>query len=167
MDADLNILATALYACSDHPLKSFPERVPCRPAVGIAPRVSDAEMVTPAVMQALLGHTSEAGWAEYGYHASHSRFFWGLRLHLVATPHGLPIGWRSPAPRPTNATSCSTCSTTTPPGPLPDRGKSCSRTRTTRAASSRRSSTPSRDNSIWHNDHTGQRVKRSMLAYGH
>ena len=34
-----------------------------------------------------------AGWAEYGYCASHSRFFWGLRLHLVATLHGLPLGW--------------------------------------------------------------------------
>ena len=26
-----------------------------------------------------------AGWAEYGYCASHSRYFWGLRLHLVCT----------------------------------------------------------------------------------
>jgi hypothetical protein len=34
-----------------------------------------------------------AGWAEYGYCASHSRYFWGLRLHLVCTLHGLPIGW--------------------------------------------------------------------------
>ena len=34
-----------------------------------------------------------AGFAEYGYCASHSRFFWGLRLHLVATLHGLPIGF--------------------------------------------------------------------------
>lgn len=34
-----------------------------------------------------------AGWAEYGYCASHSRFFWGLRLHLVCTLHGLPLGW--------------------------------------------------------------------------
>ena len=34
-----------------------------------------------------------AGWAEYGYCASHSRWFWGLRLHLVATPSGLPIAF--------------------------------------------------------------------------
>jgi hypothetical protein len=33
-----------------------------------------------------------AGWAEYGYCASHSRWFWGLRLHLVTTLHGLPAG---------------------------------------------------------------------------
>lgn len=34
-----------------------------------------------------------AGWAEYGYCASHSRFFWGLRLHLVCTLHGLPLAF--------------------------------------------------------------------------
>jgi len=34
-----------------------------------------------------------AGWAEYGYCASHSRYFWGLRLHLVATLTGLPVGF--------------------------------------------------------------------------
>ncbi len=34
-----------------------------------------------------------AGWAEYGYCASHSRYFWGLRLHLIATLHGLPVAF--------------------------------------------------------------------------
>lgn len=24
---------------------------------------------------------------------SHSRWFWGLRVHLVCTLHGLPVGW--------------------------------------------------------------------------
>ena len=168
VDADLDTLATALYVKTDDLLKAFPERVPARPKIGIVPKISDAELVTLAVMQALLGHTSErrwlryarknlidmfpdlpgqsgynkrlrkladtmswlvtmlaadtavagddvwvvdstpvecarsretvkrsdlAGWAEYGYCASHSRFFWGLRLHLVCTLHGLPIGW--------------------------------------------------------------------------
>jgi Transposase DDE domain len=168
VDADLDTLATALYVTTDDLLLAHPERVPARPKVGIAPRTSDAEMLTLAVMQALLGFTSEtrwlryaranllelfphlpqqsgynkrlrklastmswlvgalgqqtsiadddvwvvdstpvecarsretvqrsdlAGWAEYGYCASHSRFFWGLRLHLVCTLHGLPVGW--------------------------------------------------------------------------
>ena len=168
MDADLDTLATALYVTTDDLLKAHPERVPARPRVGIAPRITDAELLTLAVMQALLGFTSEtrwlryarthllgmfptlpgqsgynkrlrrlantmtwlisvlatgtsiagddvwlvdstpvecarsretvkrsdlAGWAEYGYCASHSRFFWGLRLHLVCTVHGLPLGW--------------------------------------------------------------------------
>jgi len=34
-----------------------------------------------------------AGFAEYGYCASHSRYFWGLRLHLLCTLGGLPIGF--------------------------------------------------------------------------
>ncbi len=34
---------------------------------------------------------SDAGWAEYGCCASHSRYFRGLRLHLVCTLHGLPV----------------------------------------------------------------------------
>jgi len=168
VDTDLDTLATALYVRTDDLLKAFPERVPWRPAIGIVPKVSDAELVTLAVMQALLGHTSEArwlryasthlraefpylpqqpgynkrlrrlgatigwlvgvlardtslwsddvwvvdstpvecgrsretarrsdlaGWAEYGYCASHSRFFWGLRLHLLCTVHGLPVGF--------------------------------------------------------------------------
>jgi hypothetical protein len=168
VDADLDTLATALYVTTDDLLAAHPERVPARPRVGIAPKLSDAELLTLAVMQALLGYTSEtrwlryarknllemfpylpgqsgynkrlrkladtmswligalaaqtsiggddvwlvdstpvecgrsretqrrsdlAGWAEYGYCASHSRFFWGLRLHLVCTLHGLPVGW--------------------------------------------------------------------------
>jgi hypothetical protein len=36
-----------------------------RPTVGIAPRITDAELVTLAVMQALLGHVSEARWLRY------------------------------------------------------------------------------------------------------
>ncbi len=32
-----------------------------------------------------------AGWAQYGSCASHSRYWWGLRLHLVCTLGGLPI----------------------------------------------------------------------------
>jgi hypothetical protein len=165
---DLDTLATALYVKIDDLLKESPQLAPFRPGVGINPKLSDAELVTLAVMQALLGFTSEArwlrharahlrdlfpylplqpgynkrlrgaaplirhcirvlasattawtddvwvidstpvecgrsretakrsdlaGWAEYGYCASHSRYFWGLRLHLVATLGGLPVGF--------------------------------------------------------------------------
>ena len=164
----LDTLATALYVKTDDLLKESPHLAPWRPKVGISPRLNDAELVTLAVMQALLGYTSEArwlrharahlghlfpylphqpgynkrlraaaglvtaviralaadtslwtddvwlvdstpvecgrsretvrrsdlaGWAEYGYCASHSRYFWGLRLHLVATLGGLPIAF--------------------------------------------------------------------------
>ena len=36
-----------------------------------------------------------AGWAEYGYCASHSRYFWGLRLHLLCTVSGAAGGVRA------------------------------------------------------------------------
>ena len=47
----------------------------------------------PAVRRSAL-----AGWASYGYCPSHSRFFWGLRLHLICTPAGLPITWALASP---------------------------------------------------------------------
>jgi Transposase DDE domain len=165
---DIDTLATALYVKTDDLLKESPHLAPWRPRVGIAPRLTDAELVTLAVMQALLGYTSEsrwlrharahlghlfgylpgqpgynkrlraaaglvtavirvlaadtslwaddvwvvdstpvecgrsretarrselAGWAEYGYCASHSRYFWGLRLHLLCTLGGLPVAF--------------------------------------------------------------------------
>ena len=168
MDADLDTLVTALYVQVDDLLKANPDRAPRRPLVGITPRISDAELVTLAVAQALLGFTSEARWlrfsrthlrglfpylpgqpgynkrlrklagtlswliralgtrtsmysddvwiadstpvecgrsretakrsdlagfAEYGFCASHTRYFWGLRLHLLCTLHGLPVGF--------------------------------------------------------------------------
>lgn len=168
MTNDLNTLATAIYVKIDDALTASPDLAPYRPKVGITPTLSDAELVTLAVMSALLGFTSErrwlryahaeltgmfpylpgqsgygkrlrkasglvlhmirilaadtslwsddtwvvdstpvecgrsretakrsdlAGWAEYGYCASHSRFFWGLRLHLLCTLGGLPIAF--------------------------------------------------------------------------
>jgi Transposase DDE domain len=168
VDADLDTLATALYVTTDDLLQTAPDLAPWRPAVGIAPKLTDAELLTLAVMQALLGFTSDArwlryaqahlrhlfpylpqqpgynkrlraaarligqvigllardtslwaddvwvgdstpvecgrsretvkrsdlaGWAQYGYCASHSRYFWGLRLHLICTLHGLPVAF--------------------------------------------------------------------------
>src|SRR4051812_5310407 len=65
MDADLDTLALALYVKIDELLIGSPERTPWRPAVGIPPRISDAELVTLAVMQALLSFTSEARWLRH------------------------------------------------------------------------------------------------------
>ncbi len=65
MDADLDTLATALYARTDDLLKSYPEQLPYRPAVGIDPQITDAEIITLSVMQALLGYTSGARWLRH------------------------------------------------------------------------------------------------------
>ena len=168
MNPELDTLATRLYVTIDDLLIDHPEWAPERPAIGIAPKLTDAELITLAVIQALLGFTSEArfirharthltpwftylpdrpgynkrlrhagqlfqhviaaltnacpsatddlwlvdstpvecgrsrettkrsqlaGFAEYGYCASHSRFFWGLRLHLITTTSGLPLAF--------------------------------------------------------------------------
>ena len=55
--------------------------------------VVDSTPVECARSRETVNRSDLAGWAEYGYCASHSRFFWGLRLHLVCTLHGLPVGW--------------------------------------------------------------------------
>ena len=34
-----------------------------------------------------------AGWADYGYCASHSRWYWGLKLYLITTAEGMPVAW--------------------------------------------------------------------------
>ena len=65
MDADLDSLATAFYVAADDLLKAHPERVPYRPRIGISPRITDAEVMTLALMQALLGFTSEARWLRH------------------------------------------------------------------------------------------------------
>jgi hypothetical protein len=58
-------LATALYVRTDDLLVAAPDLAPWRPKVGIKPRLTDAELVTLAVMQALLGFTSEARWLRH------------------------------------------------------------------------------------------------------
>src|SRR5262249_55293027 len=55
VDADLDTLAIELYVRTDDLLKAAPERAPWRPATGIGPQVSDAELVTLAVMQPCSG----------------------------------------------------------------------------------------------------------------
>ncbi|MGY1681830.1 hypothetical protein ACI78Z_14210 [Geodermatophilus sp. SYSU D01176] len=74
MDADLDALATALYARTDDLLKAAPERRPWRPTGGTAPRISDAELVTLAVLQALPGFTSEARWLRFADRQLHPLF---------------------------------------------------------------------------------------------
>ncbi|MGX1267265.1 hypothetical protein RKD18_000459 [Streptomyces phaeoluteigriseus] len=63
MTNDVDTLAAALYATTDDILKEHPEPVPWRPPVGITFRLSDAELVTLATMQAI-GRGSERELAE-------------------------------------------------------------------------------------------------------
>jgi hypothetical protein len=54
--------------------------------------VADSTPVECARSREAARRSELAGFAEYGYCASHSRYFWGLRLHLLCTLHGLPVG---------------------------------------------------------------------------
>jgi hypothetical protein len=40
-----------------------------------------------------------AGWAGYGYCASHSRLYWGLKLYVIAAPDGMPVAWCLASPK--------------------------------------------------------------------
>jgi len=59
--------------------------------------IDDSTPVECARSRPTATRSNVAGWARYC--ASHSRFFWGLRLHLVCTPAGLPITWALADPK--------------------------------------------------------------------
>jgi hypothetical protein len=61
--------------------------------------VADSTPVPCGMSRPTVKRSELAGWANYGYCASHSRFFWGLRLYLVCTPAGMPILWALADPK--------------------------------------------------------------------
>jgi hypothetical protein len=69
-------------------------RAVCAHLVGRCPRstddlwVADSTPVECGRSRETAKRSDLAGWAEYGYCASHSRYFWGLRLHLLCTRAG-------------------------------------------------------------------------------
>ena len=72
VDTDLDTLATALYVKVDDALKDDPRLTRWRPAVGIAPKLSDTELITLSVIQAFLGFTSETRFLRFAReHLSH------------------------------------------------------------------------------------------------
>ncbi len=67
MGPDLDTLATALYVRIDDLLAQNPGWAPQRPVVGFAPKLSDAELVTLAVISALLGFDNESQFVRYAH----------------------------------------------------------------------------------------------------
>src|SRR4051794_3626330 len=61
--------------------------------------IVDSTPVSCGMSRPTVQRSHLAGWAGYGYCASHSRFFWGLRLYLVCTPTGMPILWALANPK--------------------------------------------------------------------
>ena len=56
-------------------------------------RLLDSTPVPCGASRETVKRSDLAGHANYGYCASHSRFFWGLRLYLVSAPDGMPVIW--------------------------------------------------------------------------
>ena len=56
-------------------------------------RLIDSTPVPCGASRPTVQRSDLAGDAGYGYCASHSRFFWGMRLYLVATVEGMPLMW--------------------------------------------------------------------------
>lgn len=65
MDTDLETLATALHVTADDLLKAHPEIAPARPRTGIAPTITDAEVLTLAAIAPLLGINTERRFPRY------------------------------------------------------------------------------------------------------
>jgi hypothetical protein len=56
-------------------------------------RLLDATPVPCGASRQTVRRSDLAGWAGYGYDRSHSRWYWGLKLYLLACPDGLPTAW--------------------------------------------------------------------------
>ena len=61
--------------------------------------IADSTPVPCGMSRSTVQQSDLVGWASYGYCASHSRFFWGLRPYLVCTPTGMPIMWELANPK--------------------------------------------------------------------
>jgi len=55
--------------------------------------ITDATPVACGMSRETVKRSDLAGHAGYGYCASHSRWYWGLKLYLVCTGDGMPVTW--------------------------------------------------------------------------
>jgi len=55
--------------------------------------MTDATPVPCGTSRETVKRSALAGHAGYGYCASHSRYYWGLKLYLVCAGDGMPIMW--------------------------------------------------------------------------
>jgi Transposase DDE domain len=56
-------------------------------------RLLDATPVPCGTSRETVKRSALAGWAGYGWDASHHRFWWGLKLYVLAAPDGMPVAW--------------------------------------------------------------------------
>ena len=63
------------------------------PSWGSDLRLLDATPIPCGTSRQTVKRSELAGWANYGYCAAHSRWYWGLKLYLLATAEGMPVAW--------------------------------------------------------------------------
>jgi hypothetical protein len=63
------------------------------PSFGDRLRLLDSTPVPCGASRETAKRSELAGWAAYGWCASHSRYFWGLRLYLLCAPDGMPVSF--------------------------------------------------------------------------
>jgi hypothetical protein len=56
-------------------------------------RLLDATPIPCGTSRTTAQRSELAGWANYGYCAAHSRWYWGLKLYLLTTRDGIPVTW--------------------------------------------------------------------------
>lgn len=61
--------------------------------------ITDATPVPCGMSRETVKRSDLAGHANYGYCASHSRWYWGLKLYLVCSGDGMPIMWCLATPK--------------------------------------------------------------------
>ena len=56
-------------------------------------RLLDATPIPCGASRQTVRRSDLAGWAGYGHDRSHSRWYWGLKLYVLACPDGMPVTW--------------------------------------------------------------------------
>ena len=69
------------------------------PSWGEITRLVDSTPLPCGKSRETVKRSDLAGHADYGYCASHSRYFWGFRLYLICTPDGMPVIWGLASPK--------------------------------------------------------------------
>jgi hypothetical protein len=69
------------------------------PALEDSLRLLDATPVPCAASRETVKRSALRGLADYGWCASHSRWYWGFKLYALTSPDGVPVAWCLASPK--------------------------------------------------------------------
>jgi hypothetical protein len=69
------------------------------PSIDDSLRLLDATPVPCAASRETVKRSALRGLADYGWCASHSRWYWGFKLYALCTPDGVPVAWCLASPK--------------------------------------------------------------------